>query len=248
MERHHRATLRALFAHPLQHGVRGSAVEALCRALGAEVESLGDHRLRIRLPAGQETWLRIGSGVHHPDLDADAVLRLRHLLEEAGITPDHPEAEPPQPRGDISRRLVLHLDHHETRAFLLEGDTVERAVLHPHGLWGTGENLTHRHDRDVAGQRAPRDSDYLRRITAAIVEADGVLLLGHGTGESDMRQLLLHHLESHRRDLLGRIVGIVTVDESALGDGALLAIAREHFGNQPHRRPVVVPGQAVGPG
>ena len=85
-------------------------------------------------------------------------------------------------------------------------------------------------------------------MPAAIVEADGVLLLGHGTGESDMRQLLLHHLESHRRDLLGRIVGIVTVDESALGDGALLAIAREHFGNQPHRRPVVVPGQAVGPG
>jgi hypothetical protein len=39
-----------------------------------------------------------------------------------------------------------------------------------------------------------------------------LLLLGHGTGESDMRQLLLHHLETDRPDLLGRIVGIVTLD------------------------------------
>jgi hypothetical protein len=247
MERHHLRTLRALFAHPLHHGVRASAVEALCRALGAEVEDLGDRRLRISMPSGTETWIRVGSGVHHPDLDAAAMLRLRHLLEEAGVSPDHAEAEAPQPRGDIGRRLVLHLDHHATRAFLLEGDTVERAVLHPHGVWGSGENLTHRHDRDAAGQRAPRDSDYLRRITDAIAQADAVLLLGHGTGESDMRQLLLHHLETHRRDLLGRIVGIVTLDAGGLGDRSLLAIAREHFGNQPHRRPVLVPGQAVEP-
>jgi len=74
-----------------------------------------------------------------------------------------------------------------------------------------------------------------------------LLLLGHGTGESDMRQLLLHHLETDRPDLLGRIVGIVTLDAGGLGDRALLVIVPDHCGNQPHRRPVLLPGQAVEP-
>jgi hypothetical protein len=60
-----------------------------------------------------------------------------------------------------------------------------------------------------------------------------------------MRQVLLHHLETHRRDLLDRIVGIETLDDGGMGDAQLLAIAREHFGNLPHRRPLVEPGQEL---
>jgi hypothetical protein len=170
------------------------------------------------------------------------MLRLRHLLEEAGVSPDHAEAEAPQPRGDIGRRLVLHLNHHATRAFLLEGDTVERAVLHPHGVWGSGEHLTHRHDRDVAGQRAPRDTTYLAEITSAIAAADAVLLLGHGTGESDMRQVLLDYLHTHRPDLLARIAAVETVEARGIGPAGLLAIAHRHFGNLPRRHALVEPG------
>jgi hypothetical protein len=245
MDRQQLRTLQSLFAHPLAHGVKGSEAEALCRALGAEVERIDDHRLRIRMPAGQESWIRLGSGFHHLDLDAEAVKRLRHLLEEAGVSPDHPVADAVSPRGDQSHRLVLHLNHHHTDVFRLEGDDVEHAVLRPHGVWGSDQNLTHRHDRDVAGQRAPIDADYLARITAAMADADAVLLIGHGTGESDMRQVLLHHLQSHRRDLLAHIVGIETLDDGGMSDAQLLAIAREHFGNLPHRRPLVEPGQEL---
>jgi len=245
MKRHHLKTLQALFAHPLQHGVRASRVEALFRTLGAEVSELDDRRLKIRMPSGQETWIHTGSGLRQPDLDAEAVMRVRHFLQEAGVTPDHPEAEVPSPRGDQAHRLVLHLDHRRTDVFRLEGEEVEHAVLRPHGIWGTDQNLTHRHDRDQAGQRAPLDTDYLARITEAMTAADAVLLLGHGTGESDMRQVLLQYLETHRRDLIERIVGVETLDGSGLSDEEMLAVAREHFGNLPHRRPLVVPGQEV---
>ncbi len=245
MKRHHLRTLQALYAHPLQHGVRVAKVEALFRSLGASVTELGDRRLRLQMPAGQETWIHAACGLRHPDLDADAVMRLRHLLHEAGVTPEHPEADAASPRGDQGRRLILHLDHRHTDVFLLEGDEVEHAVLKPHGIWGTDQNLSHRHDRDQAGQRAPMDHDYLARIAAAIADADVVLLLGHGRGANDMRQLLLHHLENHHRDLLDRIVGIETLDDGGLSDEQLVAIAREHFGNLPHRRPVVAAGQAV---
>lgn len=245
MKRHHLKTLQALFAHPLQHGVRSSRVEALFRSLGAEVTALDGRRLRLRMPNGAETWIHTGCGVGQPDLDGEAVMRVRHFLQEAGVGPDHPEVDPASPRGDQSHRLVLHLTHARTDAFHLEGDQVEHAVLRPYGLWGSGENLTHRHDRDIAGQRAPLDTDYLARISEAMARAEAVLLLGHGTGESDMRQVLLGYLETHHRDLLERIVGVVTLDEANPSDDALVALAREHFGNLPHRRPLLVPGQAT---
>lgn len=245
MKRHHLRTLQALYAHPLQHGVRVANVEALFRSLGAHVTELGDRRLRLQMPAGQETWIRTGCGLRNPDLDTEAVMRLRHLLQAAGVTPDHPEADGPTPRGDQGRRLVLLLDHRHTDVFRLEGEEVDHAVLKPHGIWGTDQNLSHRHDRDQAGQRAPIDHDYLARIAAAITDADVVLLLGHGNGANDMRPLLLQHLERHHRDLIDRIVGIETLDDSGLTEDQLVVIAREHFGNLPHRRPIVVPGQEV---
>ena len=245
MRRQHQRTLDALFSHPLAQGIRASRVEALLHAMGAEVTPLTARRLKIRLPGGQEPWLDLGEGVHPPALDPEAVMRVRHLLQEAGGTPGHPEAEGPTARGDQSRRLVIHLDHHRTDTFLLEGDAVEHAVLTPHGLWGSGENLSHRHDRDIAGQKAPRDFDYLNRILQALEGADAVLLLGHGTGESDMRQLLLAHVRRHRPDLLERLVGVETLSIADPSEGQLIAVAKEHFGNLPHRRPLVIPGQEV---
>lgn len=245
MHSHHQRTLEAVFAHPLKHGLRASQVEALCRALGAEVEAISDRRLQIRMPSGAETWIRIGDGLRHPHLDATSLLRLRHLFTSAGVSPSHPLADEPHPRGDRSLRLVLHLSQHATEVFRLEagpnGDSVEHSVLRPHGLWGSGENLTHRHDRDIAGQRAPLDNDYLARLTAAIASADAVLLMGHGHGASDLRRVLLHHLTVHRPDLLNRIVGVVTVDGHSLQTDGLLALAREHFGTPPSRHLPMVP-------
>jgi hypothetical protein len=243
MKRQHQQTLQALFAHPLQHGLRCSRVEGLLLSLGAEVEHLPDHRLQVRLPAGQVACLHAAPSLHHPWLDEEGVLRLRRLLQQAGITPEHPEPAPPAPRGDQAVRLVVRLDHHDASLWRLEGEAVERAQLHPHGLWGSDQNLSHRHERDLPGQRAPLDHDYLERLSAAIAGAEAVLLLGHGQGQADVRRLLVAHLRRHHSELLARIAGVITVDDSALSEAELLALAREHFGNLPHRRPLVVPGQ-----
>ena len=43
---------------------------------------------------------------------------------------------------------------------------------------------------------------------------------------------------------LGRVIGgVVRVDDRALSEAELLALARRHFGNQPHRPPLATPGQ-----
>jgi hypothetical protein len=60
-----------------------------------------------------------------------------------------------------------------------------------------------------------------------------------------MRHLLLAHVRRHHPDLLGRLVGVETLPIAEPSEGQLLAVAKEHFGNLPHRRPLVIPGQEV---
>jgi hypothetical protein len=163
------------------------------------------------------------------------VLRLRRFLEEAGVTPVHPETAQPHPRGDQAKRLVIHLDHRGARLWWLEGNAVETSTLHPHGLWSSHQRLSHRHDRDVAGQRAPLDHTYLKRLAEAVHEADRVLLLGHGHGQSDVRHLLRQHLGNHY-PTTDKDVEVALVDDTAYSDAELIALARKHFGNTPHRQ------------
>ena len=239
MKHQHLQTLQALYAHPLQHGLRRSRVEALLLSLGAELELLSGHRLQVRLPDGSGTWIHAAQGSHHPCLDEEGVLRLRRLLQAAQITPEHPMAASPSARGDQAQRLVICLDHRG--ASLWTWDPAEGSAepaLHslPAGvLWGGDQNLSHRHERDLAGQRAPLDHAYLESLCAATREADAVLLLGHGHGQADVRSLFLQHLRRRHPDLLERIVGVVSLDDTALTNGELLALAREHFGNLPQR-------------
>lgn len=244
MQRQHLDTLNALFAHPIQRGLHQSRVIELCRALGAEVSQLDQHRLKLRWPHGDETWLHCGSGLGNTALNPEALMRLRHVLEEQGISPDHPEPLLEAERGDQSHRLVVRMDHHHSDIFHLVGGDVEHAVLHPHGLWATGQRLSHRHDRDIAGQRAPLDHDYLKRIEQAIAQAEVVLLVGHGKGQSNLAEVLLKHLHQHQPQLLERVTTL-TIDDTSLSDDALLALAKQHFGNLPHRRSLRIPGQPI---
>jgi hypothetical protein len=234
MKEQHQRTLQALFAHPIAQNLRLAAVEALLVHLGASVERISDHRLRIQLADGDLLMLQGPSGLDHPHLDPDAILRLRRWLQNAGITPEHPTPPRPAPRGEQARRLVIQLDHTAAHLWWLEGESVERAELKPHGLWGAGQRLSHRHDRDIAGQRAPLDHTFLAQISEAVGQADRVLLIGHGHGQSDLRQQLQEHLQRHHPSWLARLDSLAT-DDRACSEGELLAQARAHFGNAPHR-------------
>lgn len=244
MRHQHAETLQALFSHPLQHNIRISDVEAMLHHLNAQVEHLSDHRLKLQLTSGETMVLHAASGVQHAVLDQDGAKRLRRFLERADITPEHPEPPATHARGDQAKLLVIHLDHRGARLWWLIGDEMETAMLEPHGLWSTHQRLTNRHDRDVAGQKAPLDYKYLHQLTEAVIEADRVLLLGHGHGQSDMRKLLIEDVQRHHPEALERLETI-SLDDTKCSEKELLASARSHFGNQPHRNLIQVPGQGL---
>ena len=235
MKQKHAHTLKALFHHPLQHDLRMSDIEALLLQLEASVEHLSDHRLKLQLPSGEIMVLHTAPGLKHSFLNEEGVLRLRRFLERAGITPEHPITPQQHPRGEQAKRLVIHLDHRGARLWWLQGDDVEKATLQPHGLWNDHQRLSHRHERDIAGQRAPLDYDYLDQLSTAVLKADRVVLLGHGHGQSDIRQLLRQYISRHHPVAEERMEQLI-VDDTALSEEELLAVARKHFGNQAHRR------------
>ena len=244
MRRQHERTLKALFSHPLHHNLRMAEVEGMARDLGLKVECLSDHRLNLQRPDGERIVLHAATGVQGPLLDHEGVLRLRRFLQQGGISPEHPEAEQKRVRGDQAKRLVVHLDHRGARLWWLEGEELTISTVDPHGLWSSHQRLSHRHDRDVAGQRAPLEFEYLNAMGAAIHQADRVLLVGHGHGESDLRHVLMEHLRQQHPEAIKK-VETLNVDDTACTDAELLAIARAHFGNQPHRHQLHIPGQAV---
>ena len=60
--------------------------------------------------------------------------------------------------------------------------------------------------------------------------------------QSDLRHLLEEYLRIHQPALLGRLE-TVAIDDTACTEEQLLALARAHFGNAPHRQPLKIPGQ-----
>lgn len=78
----HRDTLEHVFAHPLSHNVEWHDVVALLRE-AASVTERDDGNVEVRA-GDQELML---TRPHGKDLEPDAVVAVRHLLESLGYGP-----------------------------------------------------------------------------------------------------------------------------------------------------------------
>ena len=82
MNRHHRVTLRALFAHPISANIDFNKVMHLLEDVGAEVDSRPKNRVAVKLQ-GQVGLFR---NAHDP-LSKEEVIQVRKFIESCGITP-----------------------------------------------------------------------------------------------------------------------------------------------------------------
>ena len=79
----HRATLHALFAHPVSSNIDPRMVKSTLEEMGAEIAHGGSGRLIVKLNGASH-------GFHdsHHSLSKDEVGALRKFLTEAGVDPD----------------------------------------------------------------------------------------------------------------------------------------------------------------
>jgi hypothetical protein len=78
---HHRATVEAIFQHPVSHNIQWHDVRSLLGSV-AEVTEVRDGRLKVTVGGETET-LDIPSG---HDVDEQMVVDLRRMLKGAGIS------------------------------------------------------------------------------------------------------------------------------------------------------------------
>ncbi|MEW5771925.1 MAG: type II toxin-antitoxin system HicA family toxin [Thermodesulfobacteriota bacterium] len=84
MNNRHRKTLEAIFAKPVRGDVRWAEIEALMRALGAEVEEGAGSRVRFAKDGRMAVFHRPHP---QPETDKGALRRVRLFLLELGVRP-----------------------------------------------------------------------------------------------------------------------------------------------------------------
>ncbi len=86
-ERKHKKTLEAIFAHPINTNIDWKDVEHLFEHLGFEVDLTKKHHAKVKAEDGSEVVVILPHHGHTIE-SKDEIVKIRHFLEEKGITPD----------------------------------------------------------------------------------------------------------------------------------------------------------------
>jgi len=80
----HLQKIEKIFQHPLSGNIDSKKVIAALEHFGAKVEVNKEHRAIVHYN-NREHSITLS---HRPELSKDAIVKLRHYLEEVGLTPD----------------------------------------------------------------------------------------------------------------------------------------------------------------
>lgn len=129
---------------------------------------------------------------------------------------------------------VVVMNQHETLVWHgLPPRTTRGRSAAPQVIGAPDERREHRHVR--AGQerhlhhRAADDPKYFDAVAHELTDAERILLIGHGTGRSNMTFGFLEHATTHHPEVAHRVIGHLTSNLSALDHGELLDVARRWY-------------------
>jgi hypothetical protein len=209
-----RRSLDAIFRHPLAHNLSWREVVSLFATIGgAEEKPNGEFVLR----AGAEHLSMLRP--HNKDLAGPEVMELRHFLTRTGWSPDAPAvAAPAAEAGGV----IVVIDHAGATIHRIDasGQDESRHVVHH------VERKLRDADRD---ETYPEDERFFAQVAAALAEGGGIVLIGHGTGQSNEAAHLSAYLDTHAKPVAARIVGEIAADLPHLTVPQLLDLGRRAF-------------------
>lgn len=207
-------TYDQVFQHPMTHNLEWRDVRALFETLG-EVEEQHNGNLKVTL-SGQAVVF------HSPsDTDiatAEQLSQIRKLLK--GGKSGHSD--------EAGEHLLLVIDHHEARIFRTEMKGAVPELVAPYDVDGLKGRIHTTHVQP--GQDGQTNYDaYFADVAKNLGEPEKLLIFGSGTGTSSAMDGFVDWLAKHHHPLAEHVVGTVTVDQSHLTEGQLLAKAREIY-------------------
>ena len=224
----HLRTVEALFRHPTAHNLEWADVVGLMEKIGA-VTRLGNDR--FGLVVGGEHYL-----LHKPhtkDLPSAEVVELRHLLTRAGWAPGRPPV-----RVDAAKRqeptLVVVVDQKGARIYRIDV-AIGRSTgsqISPYSPHHFSRHLAHTDQSTEERQRAAEDPVFYKRISQALASAGRIVVVGHGTGNSNAGKQLTPYLQTHHPETHQCVVSELDADLSAITTPQLLELAEQALGRR----------------
>jgi hypothetical protein len=161
---------------------------------------------------------------HGSELGVEEASRLRRFLKAAAEESAPREAVPPG-------RMVVVIDHHAAHVFRDLGGSrpQDGSTIEPYDPHGFHHHLVHRKEAHYRGDRVPEEASFYEEVAKALIPAEEIVLIGHGTGKSSAVDALVEHLKKHRPDVSRHVVATEIVDLSALTEPGIEAIARRHL-------------------
>jgi len=219
-----RRTLEAVFRHPVPGNLAWSDALHLVERLGTTAQE-PNGRLQFAIGTHKHVFHR----PHAKAMTPEEITQLRKFLEAAGITPESADVVDKEGAAADSAPtdMVVAVDHHEARLFTIEGTSESGRRLRPYDPHHFLHHLAHKQERELRGQREPEEPSYYAEIVTALAPARRIVLLGHGTGNSNAAAHLGQVLRAKRPDIYQRIVAMKAVDLSAITEPQLLALASD---------------------
>ena len=134
-----------------------------------------------------------------------------------------------------SCRMVVAIDHHAAHVFRNPGEPqpAKEVTIEPYDPHHFHHHLVHRKEAHYKGDRAPEETSFYEEVAKALVPAQEIVLIGHGTGKSSAVDYLVEYLKKHHADISRRITSIEIADLSALTQPQIEALAIKHMSAAP---------------
>jgi hypothetical protein len=195
-----------------------------------DVVDLIGHLGQVQAHGGDEFAFVVGTQrevfkkPHTPEIGVEEVSRLRKFLKLAG-------SESPPRKFIQPRRMIVVIDHHAAHIFSDPGETDshDAAPITPYDPHHYHHHLVHRKEAHYEGDRVPEETSFYEEVAAALVPANEIVLVGHGTGKSSAVNVLGEYLSKHHIELSRRVKATEIIDLSALTEPEIEAIAKRHM-------------------
>ena len=123
--------------------------------------------------------------------------------------------------------VVVLIDHHGAKIYRVDLASNQRGdEVRPYDPHHFLHHLHHRDELRERGQRPAEDLTFYDKIAEALRETDRIVVLSHGTGESNAAVILSERLKQHHPDVYARIVRQADVNTSAMTEPEIIAYAR----------------------
>ncbi|MCW1919946.1 hypothetical protein NX862_14390 [Rhodobacter sp. KR11] len=200
--------LARVFQHPLTHNLTWREVERLFGAIGSATHAPNGH-LVLTVGAGRLTL----DAARHGPLEPDDVMALRHFLTHEGKAQE----------AVTSDDLVVVIDHAEARVYPLP-PAPGPLPQERHHLHHSTDRSQQDSDRD---ENFPADKRFFDAIATAVAGQGRIVVIGHGTGQSNEAHHLMTWLGAHRAPVHARVACTLTADLSHATLRQLLDDARQ---------------------